>query len=797
MDNEFPPRELVGPTIQKRKKEKSRAVPLSKELLARKNEIARVLGTKVDQLDKQLRSLTDEQRRTIFYKITHDGPVKISGIGLKPLTDRSESITLAVPTGSDLHSFKEKIQAFAADIPKKDRVKHPELARIEDVERGDPKDRLSDELFAKYDDLVKKQYVICEIEILSLLNGRNKQREEIRQILADLRSVFANGIHGTLFEHEEREGVCRAVIRCTGEMFRRLVEEDRWQRRISWFEPKPKFETFQTVRKNFKIQDLETISAPNDQVPIICIVDSGVSSGNPFLEPVTKDEMLKSFLKHSPDNPYDENGHGSGVASLAAYYALDLNKGARNSGKAWIASARILDASNQLEEERLFSKVIEEVVKEFVPLGVRIFNLSVADLAKKWNPDNKRTQPRTSWTARTLDRLSREFDIVFVVSTGNIPLNQIREYINSEVEYPSYLCDSDSRILDPGQAGLALSVGSIAPSTLISQTADTAIALAFEPSPFTRSGPGIKEETKPDLVEFGGNLLRSADPLWVQSNLATNVVMASHQLSPAIAYDYGTSFAAPRVANKLAIVLNDLTDMGPANVSAPLLKAFLINSAGYRGDLNHLQEHLDRKRWLDVLGNGWPDAARATECDDYSVILFHQGRLGADQVAFFEIPVPAQMIDSTAKKRITVTVVHDPEVQKWGLENYFGISLKWRMFRGDVDQEKIIDGMSTAEEGNDESETVDIPNELKYEHKVNRRSRGTVQHDWCEWTQHREEFSNNHYTLAIASYKKWQRKVEPTKIGVVVRIEDLGGTVMVYNEVRTQLDILIEQRAKV
>ena len=175
--------------------------------------------------------------------------------------------------------------------------------------------------------------MICEIEILSLFSGRNQQRDEINQILSDLRSVFANGIHGTLFEHEEREGVCRAVIRCTGGMFQRLVEDDRWQRRISWFEPKPEFETFQTVRKNFNVQELEIITAPHEQAPIICIIDSGVSSGNPFLEPVTKDEMLKSFLKHSPDNPYDENGHGSGVASLAAYYALDLNKGASNSGK--------------------------------------------------------------------------------------------------------------------------------------------------------------------------------------------------------------------------------------------------------------------------------------------------------------------------------------------------------------------------------------------------------------------------------------------------------------------------------
>jgi len=754
---------------------------------------------KIDGLNRHLKSLSDEQRKAVFYKVTHDGPVSLSGTGLKPLVDRSDRVTLAIPTGSSLDPLMQKLYEFATDRPKNGFVKNQDFARVEDIEPGDPKDRLSDELLAEYDTLIltKEPTIICEIEILSLAKGKNQRKDELAASIAALNTVFAYGIHGTLFEHEIRDGVCRAVIRCTGAMFQSLVEEERWQRTIAWFEPKPRFETFHTVWNSFQFDQLAPIAPPSADAPTICVIDSGVSSGNPFLAPVIKEDMLKSFLNDEPDDPFDHNGHGSGVASLAAYHVLSLAVGETNTAKAWIAGARILDASNQLEDERLFSKVLEEAVKEFVPLGVRIFNLSVADMAKKWNQDTKRTQPRTSWTARTIDRLSREHDIVFVISTGNIPVNQIRDYLRGDVEYPAYLCDDESRILDPSQAGLALSVGSIAAGTMVASTPDTTIALTYGPSPFTRSGPGIKGEIKPELVEVGGNLVRDREVMSVRANAATNVVMASHQLSPAAAHNYGTSFAAPRVANKLAVVLHELQNLEIGRVSASLLKAFLVNSATHRGESQKLKNSFNTadRSWMNIVGHGFPDSTRATDCDDYSIVLFYQGELDADKVAFFDVPIPSRLTESTSGCRITVTLAHHPEVQKWGLESYFGVDLKWRMFRGDVDRDKVVEAMSAEplEEGGD---AANLPNELSFAHKITRRSRGALQHDWCEWTKHHESYSENHYVLAISSHGRWRsRKAAPTQYAVVVRIEDLGGTVPVYNEVVAELNVLVEQQA--
>ena len=265
--------------------------------------------------------------------------------------------------------------------------------------------------------------------------------------------------------------------------------------------------------------------------------------------------------------------------------------------------------------------------------------------------------------------------------------------------------------------------------------------------------------------------------------------MASHQLSPAAVHSHGTSFAAPRVAHKLAVLLKELTDLGLQHVSAPLLKALLINSSTHRGDVASIAAGLESygpKKWLDVLGHGFADPSRATDCDEHSIILFHQGVIDSNQVAYFDIPIPTSLTGSTSKKRITITTAHYPEVQKWGLESYLGVDLKWRMFRGDVSRDEITAAMSTITEFETEVdgiEEADLPNELAFMHRVTRRSRGTVQHDWLEWTQHRAEFSTNHYTLAIASYKRWQRNQLPVPYAVVVRIEDLGGIVPVYNDV--------------
>ena len=221
-------------------------------------------------------------------------------------------------------------------------------------------------------------------------------------------------------------------------------------------------------------------------------------------------------------------------------------------------------------------------------------------------------------------------------------------------------------------------------------------------------GESSREEQNPHkndkLVELGGNYAFDPEGGIVRQNPGLNVMMASNRLTPAINHDSGTSYAAARVSYKLARIFDDLEKLGINDVSAPLAKAFLINSSLYRGnesDIAEIKESLRIERdrdWLSVMGYGMPSDIRSTYCDDYSAAMFFQGELQPDKVAFFEVPIPAALSGSTNGKRLTVTAAFDPQVQRWGLEQYFGTSFKWRLFKGNIDRAAIVTAMSEDEE---------------------------------------------------------------------------------------------------
>jgi hypothetical protein len=519
---DFPPLAIPQPETAPRRREGPRAIPLAPELLAKRVEIAQRLAAQVTPLSNSLRAMGEQERRAVFYKLEHDGPVSLTGTGLKPVAEPSENYTLAVPVKEDLSGFTAKINQFATSAPRGGIVPNSRLvAAIETITLGQPQDRLSQELLDNYETLVAQESLLCEIEMLSLLPGLRQRRDELMSFRHALQSELSRDVggFGAFFEHEEIKGTVRVVIRCSGVLFKRLVEDSTWQRRIYWFEARPEFQTFSTIANNFSIERMGSINSPPDDAPVVCIIDSGVTAGNPFLGPVVVDDLQKSFLASDPD-PSDSFGHGSGVASLAAYLDLNPMEGGENNAKVWIANARILTAENDLEEGRLFSSILREVVEYYVPRGIKIFNLSVNVRNLSWNKNAKRTHPRRSWVARAIDHLAKEYDIVFVISTGNILPQHVRDYHRDGKPYPQYFADDDTCILDPGQAALAVTVGSSVPTTLAEGQTARARALAerHDASPFTRCGPGIRKEIKPELTDYGGNYLLDEESGIVRSN---------------------------------------------------------------------------------------------------------------------------------------------------------------------------------------------------------------------------------------------------------------------------------------
>ena len=805
---EYKPFPLKRPRVAERKPEKPRPVPLPPETVARRKQISKVLLQKVAPISKALSQMSEAERKAVFLRLEHEGKIDLTGTGLKAISSASENVTLAIPKATSLEKLEEKILKFGSSTPDVNgMLPHGMLAtHLVNIKQGSAKDRLCADFQKRYRLLTKKPFLIYEIELMTLRTGSNQQKDDLKRLRLEVDGVLRADTSGAgaIFEHTDSRGSSRVVIRSSGSTFKRFVEDPIWHRKIVFFDSRPKFQTFSETFEGFQTKNLGQISPPAIEATTVCIIDSGVSVGNPFLKPVSREDLFRSFLKKSPDDASDGNGHGSGVGSLVSYYAIDISDGAQNKGKVWLASARVLDENNYSEDDkdadegRLFSEVLKEVVKTFVPLGVKIFNLSVNDVNRRWDDENKKVVPRNSWVARTVDFLSREYDVLFVISTGNLFREEVRELIDKGIEYPKYLLEGVSRLLDPAQSALALTVGSIAHSvTLIgpNSAGDSAIANVDFPSPFSRRGPGVNGEIKPELVERGGNYVFVSGG-GVTTNPGTNVLMASKDGRPSLSHRSGTSFAAPRVAHSVAMIAQELSLLG-VSATAPLLKALLVNSASLpKNDvLSQFLSDLSPERkedWLNLYGYGIPDRRKAVEADQHSALLYFQGALKPNKVAFLSVPVPKELAYAEkGLKRITVTVAFAPEVQRWGLERYFGAILKWRMFRGDIDQDAVVNAMSVEDE-DDNSFRQALDQELNFYPGINLRSKGSLQHATYDWTEHQEAYSQNHYTLALGSYERWGRSNgSDIPYAVVVRIEDLSQTCNVYSLVNNMIEIPI------
>ena len=804
MTPELPPLTLEPPEVRARRRERRGFIAPPAIPAEERRAIAQRWRLQLRGIDAAVRRLSPEAKRAIFLKLNHDRRLTkkdLAGTGLTFFSPPGETESLVVPRDpTKLDKLEERITKFAeGDEP--GRPGGTDLATtVQAVDLGNPHDRLSDEVAADYDRLISRDHVIYEIEVASFAISSTRARREVTEIILAVHRSLGRGIHGAVYEQDVQERGARLVLWSTGSKLREFVESDVWWRKIVFFDGRPKFETFSEVYANFNIGDV-TVESPAGDAETICVVDTGVSAGNPFLAPVIRTDISRSFVRgFSPTE--DAKGHGSGVASLAAYYQVETAIGGVNRAAARIVSARITDDDGQFDvpftsddgahaerEARLLSDVLREIVQHYAPIGIRIFVLSFQIVGHIWSKATRRSVARSAWVARTIDQLSRDYDVVFVTITGNISPAEVTELLG-EAEYPHYLLRPLAKLHDPGQAALAVTVGSIAHSSTVAAASLLPIALEMEPSPFTRSGPGFGESNKPDVVERGGNLVRDPASNAVAPNLATNVLMASSRLTPALQHGQGTSFAAPRVAYHLAAVTSDLRSLGvtPTN---PLLRALLAASA----ERSIASEVLDPDGNCMVIGYGLPDGRRATDCGENSVLLYWNGDLGADATALFRLHVPADLRSAgRGKKRIVVSVASQPPVQQWGVEEYLGVTMKFRVFRGDQSFDDIQALLQRDEdEVNAPADKNVQPNELDGLIGISRRSAGTLQRDTFEWSDHKETYSDNDYVIAVSlTPASWMRD-SAVPFAVVVRIEDTTGR---YQDLYARIRARVQARVR-
>jgi subtilisin family serine protease len=244
----------------------------------------------------------------------------------------------------------------------------------------------------------------------------------------------------------------------------------------------------------------------------LCILDSGIVSNHPLLAAnVGHEEAVLT----ATNDPADAHGHGTHVGGLAVLGDIRACYGNGTfASPVLLFSARVLNDQNRFDDDRLIHTQMEAAIELFrrPPHNCCVFNLSLGSPDPVLNGTNR---CQTLW-AEALDTLARKHKVLIVVSAGNnsgVYANTPAEAEEILQNYPRYLFDNESALSDPATAAIALTVGSIsqfaAPAIRAGAGAGDfvrAVSQVDEPSPFTRTGPGINTAIKPDLVHYGGKL---------------------------------------------------------------------------------------------------------------------------------------------------------------------------------------------------------------------------------------------------------------------------------------------------
>jgi hypothetical protein len=640
-----------------------------------------------------------------------DGLKKISK-EIEFVSQENDEIVVAFVSQSALQSFEARLASIAKGETVTNKQVYYALHAMSGWTR---EDRIGWSL--KQEGLPEKESFYLDIELWP----REDNPKERQLLLSRFESwLRENGIESP--DSVKQPGLTIYRVRCDRNQAELLLHH----RDIRIVDLPPRF-GLNLKNLGLDIQQFPIPPSPLPNAPGIVVLDSGLASGHPLLGPAVGD--AQSFLPGHM--AADETGHGTHVAGIALYgdFAKSIEVGSFIP-ELRLFSGRILDENN--ENDGLIENHIETAVRYFVDqYNCRVFNLSYGDMRKPYLGGHVRG------LAYTLDRLSREFGILFIVSAGNALFGQ-QDGLAWKQNYPQYLADDAWAIIDPATALNVLTVGSLArldasrnSQRFLNDPAELPIAKIEQPSPFTRHGPTVGGAIKPELVAFGGNWFLNARNAANNINddglgeLSTSLDFAQGKL---LGVKCGTSFAAPHIAHIAGKVLSEHPE-----ASANLIRALLVTHAS----IPHASSEIfdDQNLIRKVLGYGHVDARALFKSLENEVNLITDGLIENKRHHFYELLIPDDFVSSGRRIReIVVSLAYTPLVRSTRV-SYKATRLYYQLIAAsDLDHAVKMFSKATSEE-----DFENIPELSKASVKWRRRSQGTVQSAMWQFKQ----FSRN------------------------------------------------------
>ncbi len=372
-----------------------------------------------------------------------------------------------------------------------------------------------------------------------------------------------------------------------------------------------------------------------NDIPVVVVVDSGVSSQIPDLETwvVGRDKQVAPA--------YENTDHGTFVAGLICW-GERLNPNIRYLGESpcGVFDLQVLpnDDPDRGELDSLreseFLQILETALQEHAN-KYKVWNLSLGT-------DSVCSLDEFSPLAIGLDNLQEKYQVSFVLSAGNYKTPPLLDFPRSEHQ------KNVGRITSPADSVLGITVGSISHVDYKRNGPKEG-----HPSAFSRNGAGPNHVIKPDLVHYGGSC--SIDLSHISGVCSIN--------GNGTAENLGTSFAAPLVSRTLAQIYHQITPT-PSHV---LARALLTHHARDPRDNNRVPDGDEH-----VYGFGLPaPVPYCLECTPHtSTLIFDDYLRPGYFLEWDDFPYPPSLKkNGRYSGEIWMTVAFSPtRGAKWGTE---------------------------------------------------------------------------------------------------------------------------------
>jgi hypothetical protein len=380
-------------------------------------------------------------------------------------------------------------------------------------------------------------------------------------------------------------------------------------------EPMPKYMVSLDV-----IDNDQTVSImnprDNEKYVTIGILDNGIAQ-IPHLAPWLLDDKWTVYPEENI-NPT----HGTFVAGVALYgdYCEDKNWVGHSGFRLFDATVFPDTSKEGIDEDELIEN-IKEAIRENHE-NIKIWNLSISI-------DRQVSDERFSDFAIALDALQDEYNVLICKSAGNC-----NNFMSNRPK---------GRINEGADSVRSLVVGSVAHDKKQFDYSEP-----YNPSPFSRIGPGPEYIIKPEISHYGGNA--GIDNNGVLSTTGVKSFSKDGALSSSV----GTSFSTPRVASLAAGIYQELNE----EFDPLLLKALIIHSASYSKGLK-----VPITERTKQLGFGVPKTVSDIIYNaPYEATLILRDNIAKGEIFdIMDFPMPTCLIkNGFFTGQVIVTLVYDP-----------------------------------------------------------------------------------------------------------------------------------------